>query len=179
MIYYFDNRYILIGLFFLFIVLAGYVKIIRKKNNRYLFYFSIMYLYICAVVKVTQFPIYASESMKAVIGGQNVWKEMNWIPFKTILEGLSVDIFLNIIMTIPLGIGLPFLVRCSWKKVIIAGVIVGVLCETGQLLSALWVGFTFRHVNIDDVILNLTGTLLGYTLYKVFCYIFRQRYLVS
>lgn len=138
----------------------------------YLLSFLIMYIYVCELINFTQFPIYASEGMKATMGGQNVWKEMNLLPLKTIREGVSTDILLNIIMTLPLGFGLPFLVRCSWKKIIFSGITVGALCEIGQLLTALWAGFTFRHVNIDDMLLNFFGTLLGYILFKVFCYIF-------
>lgn len=176
MIYYFENIYILGGLCFLFFILAGFLKVIRKKSNMYLLCFLIMYIYLCKIIHLTQFPIYASEGMKAAMGGQNVWREMNVIPFKTILDGFSIDIFLNIIMTFPFGFGLPFLIRYSWKKAVFSGIIIGVLCETGQLLSALWAGFTFRHVNIDDILLNFLGTLIGYLLFKIFSRIFRWSY---
>lgn len=176
MIYYFDNIYILAGLFFLFLILAGYLKVKRKKSNVYLLCFLLMYIYVCELINLTQFPIYASEGMREAMGGQNVWKEMNLIPFKSIREGFTIDVFLNIIMTIPLGFALPFLTRCSWKKIVAAGLAVGAICETGQLLSALWAGFTFRHVNIDDMILNFLGALLGYALFKVFSYVFRWGY---
>lgn len=173
MIYYFENKYILGGLVFLFLVLAGILKVRRRKCNMYLLCFLIMYIYLCEVINLTQFPIYASEGMKEAMGGQNVWREMNLIPFKTIADNLSKDVFLNILMTFPLGFGLPFLMKCSWKKIAFSGVILGVLCESGQLVSALWAGFTFRNVNIDDVILNLLGTLIGYLLFKIFSRIFR------
>lgn len=176
MIYYFDNIYFLVGLLFVFLVLAIFLKVVKKKSNMYLLVFFIAYIYVCKLIDLTQFPIYASEDMKAVMGGQNVWREMNLVPFKTIVESFSVDVFLNIVMTLPLGFGIPFLVRCSWKRILFVGVMVGILCEMGQLLSALWVGFTFRHVNIDDILLNFLGTLLGYVLLKVFCYIFRWSY---
>ena len=176
MIYYFDNIYFLAGLLFLFLILAGYLKIIRKKSTPYLICFLIMYIYVCELINLTQFPIYATEGMKAAMGEQNVWREMNLIPFKTIIGNLSIDLLLNIIMTLPLGFGLPFLITCSWKKVIFSGILVGALCEIGQLSSALWIGFTFRHVNIDDIILNFFGTLLGYALFKIFCHIFHWSY---
>ena len=48
--------------------------------------------------------------------------------------------------------------------------------EAGQLLTALWVGFTFRHVNIDDILLNIIGVLLGYGVFKIFRNVFQWGY---
>lgn len=173
---YFDNIYVMVALVLFFFMMLIYLKIKRKKNNMYLFCFFIMYIYVCEIINLTQFPIYASENMRTVMGGQNVWREMNLLPLKTLSEGLSIDMLQNVLMTVPLGIGLPFLIRCSWKKITFAGILAGVLCEIGQLFVALWVGFTFRHVNIDDVILNLTGALLGYAFFKAFSCVFRKNY---
>ena len=76
-------------------------------------------------------------------------------------------------MTIPLGFGLPFLIKASVKKVFIIGVLAGLILELGQLSSALYAGYTFRSVDIDDLILNLSGTLIGYlVLFKLFKLIF-------
>ena len=52
---------------------------------------------------------------------------------------------------------------------LIAGVLTGIILESGQLLTALYAGYTFRFVDIDDVIFNISGTLLGYfILFKLF-----------
>ena len=142
----------------------------------YLLCFSVMYIYLCVVLDLTQFPIYASEGMKAAMGGQNVWREMNLIPLKTIVTDFSMESVLNIIVTIPLGFGLSFLMRCSWRQIMLSGLLVGGCAEAGQLLTALWVGFTFRHVNIDDILLNIIGVLLGYGVFKIFRNVFQWRY---
>lgn len=176
MIYYFDNIYILTGLTFVLLVLLTFLKCVRRKSTIYLLCFAIMYIYICQLIDLTQFPIYTSEGMREALGGQNVWREMNLVPFKTVLEEFSLDILMNIIMTIPLGFGVAFLIRCTWRRILAIGIIIGVCAELGQLLSALWAGFTFRHVNIDDTIMNLLGTVLGYLLFKIFSKIFRWSY---
>lgn len=176
MIYYFDNIYILTGLTFVLLVLLTFLKCVRRKSTIYLLCFAIMYIYICKLIDLTQFPIYTSEGMREALGGQNVWREMNLVPFKTVLEEFSLDILMNIIMTIPLGFGVAFLIRCTWRRILAIGIIIGVCAELGQLLSALWAGFTFRHVNIDDTIMNLLGTVLGYFLFKIFSKIFRWSY---
>lgn len=176
MIYYFDSVYVIGGLALLFLILLAFLKFMKRKSNMYLLCFSVMYIYLCVVLDLTQFPIYASEGMKAAMGGQNVWREMNLIPLKTIVTDFSMESVLNIIMTIPLGFGLSFLMRCSWRKIMLSGLLVGGCAEAGQLLSALWVGFTFRHVNIDDILLNIIGALVGYGLFKIFRNVFQWGY---
>nr|WP_296063984.1 VanZ family protein [uncultured Mediterraneibacter sp.] len=176
MIYYFDSFYVIGGLALLFLILLAFLKFMKRKSNMYLLCFSVMYIYLCVVLDLTQFPIYASEGMKAAMGGQNVWREMNLIPLKTIVTDFSMESVLNIIMTIPLGFGLSFLMRCSWRKIMLSGLLVGGCAEAGQLLTALWVGFTFRHVNIDDILLNIIGVLVGYGLFKIFRNVFQWGY---
>ena len=77
-----------------------------------------MYIYLCNVINITQFPIYVDDLQRDSFGGQNVWKEMNFIPFK---HGFTQTSFFNILMTIPLGFGLPFLIKSSFKKIFIEG----------------------------------------------------------
>ena len=174
MIYYFDSVYVIGGLALLFLILLAFLKFMKRKSNMYLLCFSVMYIYLCVVLDLTQFPIYASEGMKAAMGGQNVWREMNLIPLKTIVTDFSMESVLNIIVTIPLGFGLSFLMRCSWRQIMLSGLLVGGCAEAGQLLTALWVGFTFRHVNIDDILLNIIGVLLGYGVFKIFRNVFHS-----
>ena len=52
----------------------------------------------------------------------------------------------------------------------------GWMCRGMELLTALWVGFTFRHVNIDDILLNIIGVLLGYGVFKIFRNVFQWGY---
>ena len=172
MVYYFFNIYVLGTIGVLFCILLILLKKIGKKSNVYLLFFAIMYIYLCAVIDVTQFPIYATDGMRVAMGGQNVWREMNLIPFQSIIQSPSIDVILNIIMTIPLGFGLPFLVKTGWKRVVLSGVGIGAAVEIGQLISALIIGFTFRNVNIDDIIMNLLGTIAGYVLFLCFKHFF-------
>lgn len=75
-----------------------------------------------------------------MFGGQNVWKEMNLIPFK---YGMSIANFYNIIMTIPLGFGIPFLMKTDVKKIFLIGLVTTIIIESFQLLTALYAGYTF------------------------------------
>ena len=95
---------------------------------------------------------------------------MNLIPFRTIrgffrhfiFSIFMVNIVGNIVMFIPWGFGLPLL----WKKrqsvtsVILFSALLPLFIETVQL-------FIGRSVDVDDLILNFAGGLIG-----GFCYFF-------
>ena len=77
-------------------------------------------------------------------------------------------------MTLPFGFGLPFLMKASFKKIFLAGLLAGIILESCQLLLALYAGYIFRFVDIDDVIYNLSGTIIGYQiLFKLFKYLIK------
>lgn len=169
MVIFFDG-WILYGFIILFLILIGLFKFVLHKSYLYLLFFTIMFVYLCSVIKITQFPIYMDEYQRAAFGGQNVWKEMNLIPFKNVLNMTSL---LNVIMTIPLGFGLPFLIKANIKKIVIFGFLAGFLLETMQLLTALYAGYTFRIVDINDLIFNFLGTIIGYLVFfKLFKFVF-------
>ncbi|MCY8099116.1 VanZ family protein [Bacillus haynesii] len=173
----FFEGWILYSFIILYLCLIFLLKFKFNKSYTYLFFFSIMSIYFYHVINLTQFPIYIDdvqrEAFREVYGEQNnVWREMNFIPFK---HGFSLSSFYNIIMTIPLGFGLPFLINTSFKKVFTIGLLTSLILETCQLLTALYAGYTFRFVDIDDVILNLLGTLIGYVLiFKSFKFLFKS-----
>lgn len=153
-------------LMILFVILALILKFKLKKTYTYLLFFTIMYIYLCNVIDITQFPIYKDDDQREIFGGQNVFRTMNLIPFQ---YGFTKDSFLNILMTVPLGLGLPFLIKASFKKIFGAGLLMGLSIECTQLLVALYAGYTLRYVDIDDIIYNLLGTLMGYLiLFKLF-----------
>lgn len=96
----------------------------------------------------------------------------NLIPFKTILyylqgnNGLliaAINIVGNIIALVPLGFLVPFLYQhINWKKTILLSIIIGFSIETTQLV--LHIGI----FDIDDVILNATGVIIGFWIFNIF-----------
>lgn len=83
--------------------------------------------------------------------------EINLIPFRS--DGIMTYI-LNIIMFVPLGFLLPFI----WEefrnlvKVLYTGFLFSVAIEISQL-------FNNRATDIDDLIMNTLGAILGYFVY--------------
>lgn len=96
---------------------------------------------------------------------------VNFVPFKTIrnylkystdADNVLVNLGGNVLMFVPWGLGLPLLwrkFRSVWK-VMFASVLLPIFIEFCQL-------FIGRSVDIDDVILNFAGGVLGGLLYLV------------
>lgn len=83
--------------------------------------------------------------------------EINWIPFCDFSSANIVGMGLNILMFIPFGAFLPIYFGRFWKMstTVLAGAFMSFTIEVLQL-------FTFRLTDIDDLIMNTLGTLLGY-----------------
>ena len=83
--------------------------------------------------------------------------EINWIPFRDFSSANIVGMCLNILMFIPFGAFLPIYFGRFWKMstTVLAGAFMSFTIEVLQL-------FTFRLTDIDDLIMNTLGTLLGY-----------------
>lgn len=86
--------------------------------------------------------------------------EVNLIPIIKWGMGDLFGVVMNIIMFIPFGIGIPLL----WKngntfvRTTFVGFVFSLLIEISQL-------FNFRATDIDDLIMNTLGTMIGYGIY--------------
>ena len=90
---------------------------------------------------------------------------VNLIPFKTIMAGiqrggllLNINVLGNIVAFVPLGVLVPTLGRrlSAPSAVLYASAFVSISIEVLQWL------FARRVADIDDVILNVAGALIGY-----------------
>ena len=87
---------------------------------------------------------------------------INLIPLWDITNGVSAYLInsgLNILLFIPLGFILPLLWKefRSWKAMGITGFLVSLGIELAQLLN-------YRISDVDDLIMNTLGALLGYAM---------------
>jgi glycopeptide antibiotics resistance protein len=137
-------------------------------------------LYCLLVVSVTLFPLpigfpYSFENLSAFINlipFVSIWKQISLIG--TAYDGdvlfmirlIIRNVGGNILLFIPLG----FLIPIIWKNVrhmkqiLLIGMGVSVTIELLQLLES-FVGGWGRVTDIDDVICNAFGAVLGYLLY--------------
>lgn len=104
----------------------------------------------------------------------------NYIPFKTIMPYLfgsagwligGLNILGNILLLVPVGFLLPFIFKkVNWKQILVVAVLSGMIIEGMQVV--LHVGI----FDIDDVILNGLGVLLGFWLFLLFQKIMSSSY---
>lgn len=81
----------------------------------------------------------------------------NPIPFR---GGLTPDFWLNILMTVPFGFLLQTIYHWRWPRILLAGLALTCLIEGGQFIAGLTVQLN-RWSDVNDIITNVTGTVLG------------------
>ena len=118
---------------------------------------TVIAIYVIAVFYVTNpGTIYDAMTSK----WEHMKERINLVPFSNDID--IIGYILNIVMFVPLGFLVPLICRNIKSPIFVAaiGMSFSILIECGQL-------FSYRGTDIDDVILNTVGTLIGYVLYKV------------
>lgn len=139
----------------------------RKENKFYLLFIILFILYIWLVYTVTGVGGLSDLFYIPKGGTDSIIKaNINLEPFST---GISFTFFLNIIMCIPLGFLLPFIWKDYRKiyKTTIVGLGFSLLIELSQLI-------TTRATDVDDLIANTLGAIIGYLIWKVFSKILKK-----
>ena len=115
-------------------------------------------VYALAVVHVTMFPLnIVPSSMRS---DDLISSSVNLVPFSNAGE---VSFALNVIMMMPFGFLLPLISRRaqSLKSITIAGFVTSAAIEGMQFLMLVTLG-NRRIVDVDDLIANTGGTIIGY-----------------
>lgn len=133
--------------------------IFRQRNFNQFIAILIFALYSIAVFSIVGVP---------TVGTFKINLNLNLIPLIDIVNSpleYTKNTILNIILFIPLG----FLVPAIWKNyrsiktIFFMGLAISISIEILQL-------FTFRLTDIDDLITNTTGTVIGYYISKRFSF---------
>ncbi|TCS83094.1 VanZ family protein [Tepidibacillus fermentans] len=166
----FDSLTILIGIIIL-VLINLFLRYKKKKSVLYLTFYSIFFIYILYVIKYTIFPIPIQGPWIEEMKRMPFFSNLNTIPFnfKTFYQE---QIILNIILTIPFGFGISYIFKTSWKRIFYIGVLLGATIELLQFLISLLVGFLYRTIDINDIILNFLGVIIGYIIFKIFSQVF-------
>lgn len=127
------------------------------------------------IIWVYIYMFYGYLAVQEVAGIGSIWdlitygkldNSINLIPFSS--EG-AMTYILNIIMFMPLGFLLPLIWENfrNAKKVVLMGFLMSLTIEICQL-------FNIRTTDIDDLMMNTLGALVGYCCWKVFSLVFRN-----
>ena len=167
MSYFFEGKLLIAYI----IICIGITIIVLKAAKQYKYIRLIcllaFFIYLYCLIDITQFPIYMSPSMEETLGG-NIFNSIHLIP---IIDIFNITSLYNVIATIPMGFLIPLIFRnkFSFKKMTLIGICTGIILELGQLCQLLVIGYTLREVDINDVICNAIGVMLGYFAFKALC----------
>ena len=100
--------------------------------------------------------------------GMKLQEEINLIPFR---HGISLSMILNVVMFMPLGFLLPLL----WKEYqsLVRTAIIGFCFSCGIEFCQL---FNRRVSDVDDLLMNTLGAILGWLIWIVFSRITHLKY---
>ena len=157
----------------IWIVIVMFLRLKEKKSFVYLIFFTVFYAYIVKVLDYTLLQFQSIILLRyfmpgLMLQGQAAGKSLNLIPLITLTPEDIKTSFLNILLLIPFGFGLPFITNFRMKRVVVMGALVSIVIELLQLMSGLVANLTFRVADINDVIFNTIGALIGYLLFVAF-----------
>ncbi len=139
----------------------------KVKVNKLLFNLAFG-LYISVIIAICFFPIEIGRIGEDTLN--------NFIPFKSIIESITesvrtgtpygiVSVIGNFVMLMPLGIFFNYYIK-DLKRRLINIFLFSVGIETIQFIIGILIGYNYRCIDIDDVILNVTGGILACFLFK-------------
>ncbi len=159
--------------------------IIIRSLSGYVFVLPILALYFCClgragkkqtlhhIVSVLIFCYYLIGIL--TMTGIGKWKpfspRMVWVPFLSMISG-PIDTVLNVILFLPLGFFLPLLYEKYHHigKVAVTGLALSLSVELVQM-------FGMGSTDINDLITNTVGAILGYFAYHLLSRLMRKEWL--
>ncbi len=166
---------LLVGLIWFFI--AAFLKLKKRKSFVYLFFYTIFFIYLYKVLDYTLLQFQSLLLLQyflpnLMLNGVEAGKAVNLIPIATLTLTDVKTSFLNIVMMMPFGFGLPFITDFRMKKVVFAGLLLSITIEFLQLITGFVANTTFRVADINDLIFNTIGAAVGYILFVAFVHLF-------
>lgn len=128
-------------------------------------------LYVLGLVAFTLYPM--PDNPDAFCATTHLTPQLNILRFVTDLrvDGMSalLQLTMNIVLFVPLGFVLTRWLRWKLWAVVPAGFLISLLIECSQL-TGFWHLYpcTYRQFDVDDLLTNTLGALLGYALARIF-----------
>ena len=159
----------------------GTLAMLRVRKGQglvYMLFFTIFFVYVVVVLDRTLFQFQSLIVLKQfaphlMLNGQGDGNTLNLVPLVKLTHQDVETSLLNVLLMVPFGFGLPFITSLRFAGTVTAGVLVSVAIEVLQLVTGLIGGVTFRIADVNDVIFNATGVVVGYGLFVAFVRVYR------
>jgi glycopeptide antibiotics resistance protein len=137
----------------------------RGKSAGYLLCFALFFLYGWSVLSYTIFSFVPHGPFVTTFEPVPWYEDMNLVP--AVVSGTfdvrSYQVYGNVLLGVPFGVGFPFLVRTSRRTALLACLAFAAGIEVAQLLVGLAIfGTPYRVIDIDDVLTVGAGSLAGH-----------------
>ena len=149
------------------LIKKGKGKVINLKHEIAL---SVFVIYVIIVIGYTLFPIVIRFGERFIYYQDFI----NYIPIISLIKIWAIDILLrnvfgNIALFIPMGVFLPILWDKfrSLKKCLLMAAILSFAIEIFQCIENILAISNMRICDIDDIILNSIGAIIGYFIFKL------------
>jgi len=159
----FPYKYVIIATIFILFVFRIYNFIRQRKISVYNeLLLLLIYIYSISVLYITVNPIILFDF-------GSTYKKISLVPFKGIIDILNeqglkitlINVIGNFILFVPIGILMPIkYTTLTCRNIIVIALFSSTLIEILQYI------FSDRVSDIDDIIINLSGAVIGYFLYK-------------
>lgn len=158
--------------------------IVYFKHKNFLFALLItgLALYILSVISVVFFPIPVQQSLINHLRELPAEYQINAIQFiplhtlgEVIFDSNYKSILKNAILNMMMGVPLLFIIGLlnqkvigDFKRVFIISLTFGSSIEIIQFIIGESIGYFYRNIDIDDVIFNAVGVLMGYIMLLIY-----------
>ena len=171
-----DGNFIQLWPFIIFVFLILLIRSWRQKHSvPDLISLTTFFIYVLFLVDIVFFPFRIDSGIPNREEGFRYGINLipfNW-DFSFIPHIVLMQIFQNILLTVPFGFGINFVMKTKPKDLLWISLTVGIGIELIQfLISFILVRYTYRVLDINDVILNTLGMGIGYGLFRVFGMVF-------
>jgi glycopeptide antibiotics resistance protein len=151
-----------------------------RRSFSFLLFFSVFWVFLLLAAGLTLFPmpLYFLEDWFTRQPLAVMLSRVNLIPFflNWLIPGhpwLSrFDMAANILMTIPLGFFFNLLAPLRIKHAVLLVAVIGLMFEGAQLALSLLLGLVYRSIDINDVLMNGLGALIGYVAFRVLAWLY-------
>ena len=160
-------------LLILFVAIAGIItanyKMKKQNNRKVLVWRCLLALYLLLLIKITVFPF----TFEQLLWMENVpYLAIQWKPFASIIAFIQQKNYIQIVGNIVLLMPLPLLLQGMRQRVFSKMQSFGIVCIASVSIEVLQLAINVitqvrNHVlDVDDLILNITGGVLLVLLYR-------------
>ena len=125
--------------------------------------------YLVILLLLTFLPLDGLDNGQPVDLRLGLFRTINFA-FRRGLESHQFVVLIgNIAAFVPLGIFVPLLLgRASIVRVFVIALALSTAIELGQLAVSIAVGYAYRTADVDDVLTNVLGALIGFVAFALY-----------